>query len=215
VDVLGPHRRQYRGTFLLHPAQQNVQAFLATVRGIIKAHKQGPAGTVVRLLNPVIRGWAGFHPHVVRTHTVRAVDHAIFHTLWPWARRRHPTKPTRWVKEHDFDTVGGRHWVFHGEADGADRQLFAACSIAITRHTKVKGEANPFDPAWEGYFEHRLQVKMANTLKGRRQLLSLWKAQDGRCPIGHQPITASTGWHSHHLIWRSKGGPDTAVNRLL
>jgi RNA-directed DNA polymerase len=212
VDFLGQNLRKYRGKLLIKPAKRHVQAFLA--KGIIKAHKQAPAGTLVLLLNPVIRGWACLHQHVVSKHTFRAVDQAIFHTLWHWARRRHPTKPTRWVKAHYFDPVGGRHWVFHGAADGAERQLFAASSIAITRHIKVKGEANPFDPAWEGYFEHRLQVKMANTLKGRRQLLSLWKAQDGRCPICHQPITESTGWHSHHLIWRSKGGPDTAVNRV-
>jgi RNA-directed DNA polymerase len=186
VDFLGQNLRKYRGKLLIKPAKRHVQAFLA--KGIIKAHKQAPAGTLVLLLNPVIRGWACLHQHVVSKHTFRAVDQAIFHTLW--------------------------HWVFHGAADGAERQLFAASSIAITRHIKVKGEANPFDPAWEGYFEHRLQVKMANTLKGRRQLLSLWKAQDGRCPICHQPITESTGWHSHHLIWRSKGGPDTAVNRV-
>ena len=156
VDFLGQHLRKYRGKLLINPAKKNVQAFLAKVRGIIKAHKQTPAGTLILLLNPIIRGWAGYHRHVVSKRTFRAIDRAIFHTLWQWARRRHPTKPTRWVKDRYFGTVGGRHWVFHGEADGAERQLLAAASIPITRHIKVKGEANPFAPAWERYFQHRL-----------------------------------------------------------
>jgi RNA-directed DNA polymerase len=56
---------------------------------------------------------------------------------------------------------------------------------------------------------------MVNTVKGRQQFLSLWKAQDGLCPVCHQPITEITGWHSHHLIWRSQGGPNKANDRVL
>ena len=69
--------------------------------------------------------------------------------------------------------------------------------------------------AWEMYFEHRLGVKMANDLKGRRQLLYLWRQQDGLCPICRQKITKLTGWHSHHLVQRSHGGSDSAKNRVL
>ena len=77
----GLNLRKCRGTLLIKLAKQNVQAFLAKVRGIVKAHQQVPAGTLVRLLNPMTRGWAGFHHHVVSKHTCRAVDQAIFHTL--------------------------------------------------------------------------------------------------------------------------------------
>jgi len=75
--------------------------------------------------------------------------------------------------------------------------------------------ANPYDPAWEAYIERRLDVKMETNIKGRRQLLYLWKQQHGLCPICHEKITASTGWHSHHVIWRVNGGRDTAENRML
>ena len=215
VDFLGQHLRKSRGNLLITPAKKNVQAFLAKVRGIIKAQKQTPAGTLILLLNPVIRGWAGYHQHVVSKRTFRAIDRAIFPTLWQWARRRHPTKPTRWVNDRYFGPVGGRHWVLHGEAAGAERQLLAAASIPMTRPIKVQREANPFDPAWERYVEHRLSRKMTTTLQGRRQLLALWKAPTGLCPICHQPLTEITGWHSHHLLGRAKGGLDTTANRVL
>jgi RNA-directed DNA polymerase len=58
-------------------------------------------------------------------------------------------------------------------------------------------------------------VKMAATLRGRRSLLYLWREQDGLCPVCQQPITQLTGWHNHHLVWRSNGGADGAANRVL
>ena len=46
-----------------------MQAFLGKVRGIIKANKQTPAGKLIVQLNPVIRGWANYHRHVVSKRT--------------------------------------------------------------------------------------------------------------------------------------------------
>jgi RNA-directed DNA polymerase len=61
--------------------------------------------------------------------------------------------------------------------------------MPITRHVKVKGKANPYDPAWEPYFERRDDAAMAASLAGRRQLLTLWKRQRGLCPVCGQKIT--------------------------
>ena len=87
--------------------------------------------------------------------------------------------------------------------------------MPIQRHTKIKGEANPYDPAWEEYFERRLDVKMDATLTGRRQLLALYKEQEGICPICQQEITEITEWHRHPIIWRSNGGKETTENLVL
>ncbi|WP_425437332.1 HNH endonuclease [Melghirimyces profundicolus] len=56
---------------------------------------------------------------------------------------------------------------------------------------------------------------MVDKLKGKRQLLRLWREQKGICPVCNQKITQRTGWHSHHIIWRSMGGSDTQENRVL
>jgi hypothetical protein len=103
------------------------------------------------------------------------------------------------------------------EAKGSDLTvpLYQAFGTPIQRHTKIKGEANPYDLVWEPYFEARLGVKLAQTLAGRKLLLWLWKEQNGICPVCGQKITALTGWHNHHLQWRSLGGSDAASNRVL
>lgn len=214
-DFLGQNVRKYNGVLLITPAKTNVQTFLGKVREIVKGNKQTPAGKVVLRLNPVIHGWALYHRHVVSKRTFNDVDHAIFQTLWRWARRRHPNKSAGWVREKYFRTVRGDRWVFHGTAEGEDQCLTKAVRVPIRRHVKVRAEANPFDPAWETYFERRLGVKMEANLAGRRQLLALWKEQGGLCPVCRQPISTLTGWHSHHIVWRVKGGSDTADNRVL
>jgi len=214
-DFLGKTLRRYSGKLLSKPSKKNVQAFLAKVREEIKANKQTPTGTLIVRLNPLIRGWANYHRHDASKATFRTIDRAIFRMIWYWAQGRHPNKPKRWVRRRYFTTVGDRQWVFYGELDGQRNYLLQAMRVPIKRHIKVKGEANPYDPDWEVYFEARLGVKMAHDLKGRRALIELWKEQSGLCPVCSQKITTLTGWHNHHIIWRSQGGSDTADNRVL
>jgi RNA-directed DNA polymerase len=219
-DFLGQNVRDYGGTILVKPSGKNVTTFLEKVRGIIKASEQATAGHLIVNLNPVLRGWANYHRHVSSKQTFSQVDHAIFQALWQWAKRRHPKKSRRWIKDRYFQVRGGRHWVFHGVVAGREETiqpvwLFAASRVPIQRHTKVKGEANPYDPSWEPYFEERLGVKMAGTLIGRWTLRNLWLEQGGICPVCNQKITTVTGWHNHHILWRTHGGKDTTENRVL
>ena len=219
-DFLGQNVRKYGEKFLIKPAPKNVKAFLQKIRTTIKAHKSARAGDLIEKLNPMIRGWAVYHRHQVSKRIFTQADSAIFQALWKWAKRRHPGKSKQWIKEKYFQTKGDRSWVFTGEVlrpDGSFQTcwLFSAEHMPIKRHTKIKAEANPYDSQWETYFEERLGVKMANTLLGRRKLLYLWKQQGGICPICQEKITKITGWNTHHLIWKSKGGKDGVDNCVL
>jgi RNA-directed DNA polymerase len=190
------------------------------VRSIVKEHRQATAGDLIWHLNPLIRGWALYHRHQASKATFKRVDHVIFWRLWRWAKRRHPRKNAGWVRKKYFRTQQGRPWVFFGRTahtteEPHDVWLFKAMSVPIQRHTQVRAQANPYDPAWEVYFEERLGVSLAQTHTGRRALLRLWHQQHGRCPVCRQPITTLSGWHSHHIVWRSKGGGDGAENRVL
>ena len=218
-DFLGQNVRKYkagkRDKLLVKPSKKNVQAHLEKVRDIIKKNKALPAGKLILLLNPIIRGWAQYHQHVVSKKIFNSVDDAIYQLLRRWAKRRHPKKSKTWIEKKYFTTIGGNNWVFYGEVDGRKYYLMDATSILIKRHVKVQGKANPYDPGWESYYEKRLDVHMESTLKGKRWLSYLWKEQNGLCPICNQKITKITGWHSHHIQWRSSGGADTAENRVL
>jgi RNA-directed DNA polymerase len=225
-DFLGQTVRKRRWSsgdrekLFITPSKKSVKAFLTAVRKCIKESRGLTAGELIEQLNPLIRGWALYHRHVVSKAIFVSVDHAIFKALWAWAERRHRNKTRRWIKAKYFHVFGRRRWVFTGvvrQASGKQRvvRLAAAVKVRIQRHQKIRADANPYDPAWEPYFEHRLDVKMEGTLAGRRTLLRLWQEQDGLCPVCHQKITKLTGWHSHHIVWRSRGGSDGAENRVL
>jgi RNA-directed DNA polymerase len=218
-DFLGWNVRKYNGKLLIKPSRKSAKSLLRKVRERIKVNQQTPAGQLIGQLNPLLRGWANYHCHVVSKVTFKKMDHAIFQSLWRWAKRRHPNKPKQWVRHKYFTSIQGHHWVFYGTSlcRGKTREhhLIRMAYTPIKRHVKVKSKANPYDPAWESYFEARLGVQMANNLRGRRKLLYLWREQNGICPVCNQPITQLTGWHNHHIVWRTLGGLDNAENRVL
>jgi RNA-directed DNA polymerase len=221
-DFLGQNIRRYRnGKVYLKPARKNVQRFLAEVRRILREEGGSlTAGQLIQRLNPVIRGWALYHRHAASKRTYDYVDRAIFRGTWRWACRRHDQKRATWVKAKYFKRVGGRDWAFTGvvpDRGGAPRlvHLCAAGSIRIRRHVKIRGDANPYDPRWEPYFEERLSQEMAASLTGRATARVLWQRQQGRCPACDQPLTLATGWHAHHRHWRVYGGESMAYNLEL
>jgi RNA-directed DNA polymerase len=216
----GKYQTGKEAKFFIPPSKKNVKAFLAKIRKHIKKSRDLTAGELITELNPQMRGWALYHRHAVSKDVFHAVDHEIFKALWDWAQRRHRHKTRWWIKDKYWPSTGLNRWVFTGILKGEEGQtkvlhLLSADSIRIKRHTKIRAEANPDDPAWEPYFEKRLDVQMCAALKGRRWLQHLWKEQSGLCPLCQQKITKITGWHSHHILWRSKGGSDGTENRVL
>ena len=180
-DFLGWNVRSYDGKLLIKPAKKNVLAFLRKIRAIVNEAKTAKQETVIARLNPLIRGWANYHRNQVAKAIFQKVDHLIWERLWKWACRRHPRKPLTWIKDRYFIRQGLRHWVFGtmiADEDGERKlvKLVYASDTPIRRHTKIKGEANPFDPAWEQYFEGRLSLTMKDNLRGRTKLLYLWSA---------------------------------------
>ncbi len=218
-DFLGQNIRKYKAgkqhKLLIKPAKKNVQTFLEKIRATVKANKALTAARLIIKLNPMIRGWTNYHQHVVSKETFNSIDDAIYRAIRQWIERKHPRKANEWISKKYFKSTGGNNWVFTGKLDEREYYLTQAALVSIKRHTPIQGEANPYDPKWESYYEKRLDVKMVDTYRGKQWLIYLWKEQGGLCPVCHQKITKITGWHSHHIIWRSKGGPDTKDNRVL
>ncbi len=220
-DFLGQNVRRYpNGKLLIKPSKKNVGTFLEGIRQTIKAAHGVSAADLIDQLNPKIRGWANYHRHVVSKRTFGRVDHTIFSSLWKWARRRHPNKSPRWFKPKYFDRRGNRDWSFFGETcDDEGRPtkvwLYYAKSTPIKRHVKVKGEANPYDPTSETYFEEREGAHMLETFRGTRTLRYLWHEQRGLCTLCNTKITRITGWRLHYCVSRVMGGSAGATNRVL
>ena len=216
-DFLGWNIRKYNGKLLMKPSKANVKAHLDKIREIIKANKTAKQASLIRLLNPVLRGWANYHSHVVAKKAFDRVDHEVWSMLWRWAVRRHPKKGVRWLKLKYFKTKGFRDWVFAAtekKEDGTTREviLLKESDTPIKRHIKIKAGANPYDPQWVPYFESRWGKKMLNSVRGRSKLYRVWLRQDGLCSNCQQPITMNTRWDVTHIVKQADGGTDAAGN---
>ena len=219
-DFLGWNFRKYDGKLLIKPSKKNVKAFLGKIRETVKGNKTAKQENLIGLLNPMIRGWANYHKGTVAKETFAKVRGEVWKVVWQWATRRHPNKGLHWIKERYFKPDGKREWIFTAKVkdkDGKPREirLVQANDIKIERYIKIKGEANPFDPAQETYFESRLGQKMEGTLKGKTKLLKLWWRQDKECPQCHEKITKETGWNIHHILPKSEGGGENMSNLAL
>jgi RNA-directed DNA polymerase len=219
-DFLGWNFRKYDGKLLIKPSNKNVKAFLKNIRETVKENKMAKQENLIGRLNPKIRGWANYHKGTVAKETFTKVDHEVWEVIWQWAKRRHPEKGIQWIKEKYFKSKGSREWIFTAntkDKDGKPRkvELVKASDTKIERHIKIRGEANPFDPVQEAYFESLLGRKMKEKLTGRIKLLRLWWRQDKECPNCHEKITKETGWHVHHILPKSEGGKDNNSNLVL
>jgi RNA-directed DNA polymerase len=158
-DFLGQNVRKYGDKLLIKPANKSVKTLLEKVRDVLGKNKAATQAQVIMLLNPIIRGWAMYHRHVVAAATFSRIDHLVWTKLWRWAKRRHPHKNAQWITARYFRRQGLRDWVFACRAPSGEQapevELFRASTVPIKRHTKVRSDANPFDPAWTAYFQRR------------------------------------------------------------
>jgi RNA-directed DNA polymerase len=124
------------------------------------------------------------------------------------------------VKDRYFHRIGREDWVFGAQTarDNGERKwvrLAKARNTQIRRHVKIKGEANPFDPAWEDYFERRLGLIMKDNLRGKGRTIHLWRQQQGKCPLCDEPITKDTGWNHLRALPAAQSGLGTLASPAL
>jgi RNA-directed DNA polymerase len=95
---LGFEIRRFRGTLLTRPEKAKMIAHLRDIKAYLNAHQQTPAIAVIKALNPKLRGWANYYRHSSASQRFAYADHRVWQMLWRWAKRRHPNKPSKWIK---------------------------------------------------------------------------------------------------------------------
>ena len=163
-DFLGYNLRKYKGKLLTKPSKDSVKNFLKDIRDTVKSHKTATSWGLIHLLNPKIRGWTNYYRHVVAKKTFQKIDHNIFWLLCRWVKRKHPNKNSTWMKTKYFRSNGSDNWIFHAKTKNQGKlkffDLFKAGRTPIIRRVKIRGHANPYDPAYKEYFENRKIKKL-------------------------------------------------------
>ena len=203
-DFLGFNVRKYRGTLLIKPSKDSKLSVLRKVKAILNANKSATVSTIIRLLNPVIKGWSNYYSTQVSSRAFSYCDHKITGMLWHWAKRRHPKKNSQWVYQKYFARSGSKSWVF-----GQDKQTVVFMSdLRIIRHTKIQGKRSPYRPSDAEYFEDR---RMKLTLKRLNDFQKkVVQKTNGRCALCGCTISAE-----HFRRWRINGENDISFNQII
>ena len=117
-DFLGQNVRRYpNGKLLIKPSKKNVKTFLEGIRRIDQSRTWRVCRRLDRSTQPKDSGLGQLSSaRGEQTHVRIASITPSSHSLWQWARRRHPNKsPTLAQTEILWAQLGDRDWSFFGE----------------------------------------------------------------------------------------------------
>ncbi|MCP4286574.1 MAG: group II intron reverse transcriptase/maturase, partial [Gammaproteobacteria bacterium] len=190
-DFLGQNVRKHvrangqLGKIQITPSKASFQRVIEKVKLLTKRHRGATPKVLIEKLNPVLRGWANYHRHVICGETFGKLDSYVWGRLYRWCKRRHPDKTGRWIAERYFLNRGSHKWRFTDPGTGTSL-IKVAEEVKHKRHVKIRSAANPFDPEWDTYFEDR-DRKQVFTLTAAFTA-KVYMVQDGICPGCRQLI---------------------------
>jgi RNA-directed DNA polymerase (EC 2.7.7.49) len=129
---------------LIKPSKKAIKAHADKVKEVIKTHKTAPQYTLIKHLNPVIRGWCNYHSKVVSKETFSSLDHITWQRLRAWTVSRCGKAGYKKIRNYyrksdnkawNFETKNGYKLLIHAETP-------------ITRQVTVRPEASPYDGNW-------------------------------------------------------------------
>jgi RNA-directed DNA polymerase len=189
---------------LITPSKAKIKTHLVKIAEVIDTHKTTPQAALISKLNPIIRGWSNYYSTVVSKETFTKVDNLTYDKLRAWARKRGKGNIN---KDKYWRTVGEKNWCFSTE-NGLE--LRAHASTPIVRHTKVKGEASPFNVDWTYWSKRKGEYPETPT-----RVSKLIKKQKGICPHCGLYFTSTDIVEVDHIKPTSLGGKDTYDNLQL
>jgi len=139
-DFLGWNFRKYKGKLLIKPSQKSIKSITQNLKSIVNKAKSWTQSELIKTLNPVIRGWANYHRHIVAKDTFSKLDSYLWEITWQWGKRRHPNKGHKWVANKYWTSEGTRNWIFKTK----ESELLKFSDAQIRRHSLLKLDANPY-----------------------------------------------------------------------
>ena len=170
---------------IIKPSKEKVHKHYRDLADTIDRFKSGPQSALVKQLKPRIIGWCNYYKSVCSKETFSKVSHLIFQKLSRWCYRRHPNKSKKWVNNKYFHTIGGDNWAFAYRLGNDLISLPKHQYTKIVRHSKVKGEASPYDGNWV-YWSKRMG-NYSGIPNRKARLLKVQKGICNHCELTFKP----------------------------
>ena len=220
-NFLGYHIRHYRTPkttktgwkLLIKPSQESIQDLRKKLKDGWKKVQGTNIQTVLKELNPIIRGWANYFRIAVAKEVFGKLDSWMVHKALRYTKRTHPNKSVRWQRQRYFGRFNLDRldsWTFGDKQTGGYLLRFEW--FPIERHALVRGKASPDDPSLRDYWENRQSAK-AKDLTFSKQKLA--RKQKGCCPECGESLFNEEELQVHHRLAKSLGGKDVYGNLAL
>jgi RNA-directed DNA polymerase len=207
----------------IKPSKTSETRLLAKVREIIQKNKAASSYQLIRILRPLILGWANYFKYSECTESFSKVSHMIFQKIRAWVFRRDTRNGRLVIKQKYFPE--GREWSFHGTMHKDNWVLYGECKskdgvktvflphlawVKSEKHVKVRGPKSPYDR------DHIYWVGRSSKYAGLSpRVKELIKRQDFKCTICQRMFTNFDLMEVDHMIPLSKGGKDRKDNLQL
>ena len=189
-EFLGFSIRQYQTEqgkkLFIKPSKSSIQKAKMKIADTLRMMRSQPIGEVIRVLNPIIRGYGQYWKHVVSKKIFGAMDNYIYWKIRKHFRQLHPKKSWKWIQARYYKHPhhGGNAWT--PTCPKTNIQLLHMSWIKIERHNMVKFKNSPDDPSLKEYWEKR-DRKVFDT-ENTMDRMKLARKQGYRCAICKIPL---------------------------
>jgi RNA-directed DNA polymerase len=195
---------------IITPSKESQERHYRKVAEVINKSRGLNQATLIKNLNPIIRGWCNYFSTVVSQKIFSRLWHLVVWKLLKWGRHRHRNKSKKWIRRKYFKTVEGNNWVFATGEGNNPLKLIQHSSTEINRYVKVKGMASPYDGNWI-YWSSRMGVHPEIPAR----VAKLLKRQKGKCAHCDNYFKDGDSIEVDHIIPKSKGGRESYDNWQL
>ncbi len=188
---VGKNRTRTHASYktIIKPSKISIERHYRELAETIERMRAATIDNVIGALNPKIIGWCNYYKSEVSSEAFQKLENMLWHKLFNWAKRKHPTKSADWAFTKYLKKIGGvRRFA------GQTQVLRKHGDTRIERHTQLNRGASPYDGNWSYWGTRRGKYIGLDTARGK-----LLKHQGGRCAHCHLYITMDDKIDLHHV----------------
>ncbi|MDY0943982.1 group II intron reverse transcriptase/maturase [Priestia megaterium] len=185
-DFLGFSLRQYKteqgNKLFIKPSKDSIKKAKSKIKDTFALMRGRPVKEIIRVLNPIIRGYGQYWKHVVSKRTFSYMDNYLFLKVRKHLRQLHPKKSWKWIQKRYFKKPhhgGNNKWIL--TCPLTNIQLLKMSWIKIERHVMVTYKNSPDDPSLKEYWEKRDRKVLDS--KNTLDRMKIARKQGYRCAL--------------------------------
>lgn len=211
----------------IYPSRDKVLAIKHKIKETIAKSKELSAYQLIKILNPVIMGWANYFSLGISAKTLSHLDNYIYQRIWVWITKKHPKTSKHFLAEmylmnKEIKSPIGRKWHFFGQISNnstlekrsanivflklASHNQSIVCPSRMALPIEVRDGDSPYISN-APYLEHKLKTTfLRRPKKGINDQKRLYNLQKGLCEYCGGFIENLEDAEIHHIKPINIGG---------